>query len=212
MSYLASILLGISFLVAMSSREPDKPLNSSLAKSFPTERSILPKSLKSHQELNQKALEKAYEFYFNHKESQKLSNTYLAIADFSKISSEKRLAIINLKTNEVDFYKVSHGKGSDKDHDLILDSFSDTPGSFATPQGFHKMTETYKGKHGLSLKMQGLEKHNQSSSKRAIVLHGADYVSWDHTGRSQGCPAVESKYTEKIINQLKDGALFYHYK
>lgn len=74
------------------------------------------------------------------------------------------------------------------------------------------MTKTYYGQHGLSLKMEGLEKHNKNSMKRAIVLHGAKYVSWKHTGRSFGCPSVEKKYTKKIIEQLKGGALFYHFK
>ena len=119
--------------------------------------------------------------------------------------------MINLKEGTAEFYKVAHGQGSDPNHDLKFDKFSGKPGSYATPAGFHRMDRTYYGKHGLSRKMRGLEEQNKSSMKRAIVLHGAKYVSWKHTGRSQGCPSVENKYSKKIINQLKDGALFYHH-
>ena len=168
--------------------------------------------LSKNKRLNQKALKQALEYYEKNKSKLKLSDRYLAIADFSQRSTKKRLAVINLKKAQVDFYKVAHGKGSDKNHDLKLDSFSGKPGSYSTPAGFHRMTTTYHGKHGLSLKMQGLEEQNKTSMDRAIVLHGAKYVSWPHTGRSQGCPSVEMKYRDKLVKQLKGGALFYHYK
>jgi len=169
------------------------------------------KKIGSHY-LSEHALKKALDFYFKNKKKLGLSDRYMAIADFSKSSKNKRLAIINLEDKTTDFYKVSHGKGSDPNHDLIMDEFLNRPGSYGTPAGFHKMTTTYLGQHGLSLKMQGLEESNKNSEARAIVLHGADYVSWEHTGRSQGCPAVEKKWTSLIIDQLKGGSLFYFYK
>ncbi len=158
------------------------------------------------------ALKQAIQFYFKNKNNLGLSDRFVAVADLSQKSNQKRLAIFDLKMKKAEFYKVSHGKGSDPNHDLTFDQFVSRPGSHGTPPGFHKMTTTYYGQHGLSLKMEGLEKDNQNSLKRAIVLHGADYVSWPHTGRSQGCPAVEKKYTKKIIDQLKGGSLFYFYK
>lgn len=164
------------------------------------------------QTIDSKAFREALDFHKKNQKKYKLSKTYLAIADFSKKSTEKRLTILNLKTNQMNVYKVSHGQGSDPDHDLMLDQFSNQQGSHSTPMGFHKMTSTYQGQHGLSLKMEGLEEQNKNSEKRAIVLHAADYVSWQHPGRSHGCPAVEKKHLKKIIEQLKDGALFYHYR
>ncbi len=167
---------------------------------------------KGSHHLSENALKQALDFYFKNRKLLGLGDRYLAIADFSKSSKNKRLAIINLKDKTTRFYKVSHGKGSDPNHDLKMDEFLSRPGSYGTPPGFHKMTTTYHGQHGLSLKMQGLEETNKNSEARAIVLHGADYVSWDHTGRSQGCPAVEKKWTSLIIDQLKGGSLFYFYK
>lgn len=161
--------------------------------------------------VSQQAVSEALSYWQKNHESLKLSKTFLAVADFSKPSNKERLAIVNIPEQKIEYYKVAHGKGSDANHDLIFDRFSSRPGSYATPRGYHKMTTTYIGKHGLSLKMEGLTPDNKTSMARAIVLHGADYVSWKHTGRSLGCPAVEKKYTKKIIEQLKNGALFYHF-
>lgn len=169
-------------------------------------------AMRSEKNLNQEALDHSLQFLTKNHLKKKLTPYYIAIADFSQTSNKKRLAIINTNSRKVEYYKVSHGKGSDKNHDLKLDKFSSKPGSYATPKGFHKMTTTYYGKHGLSLRMEGLEDHNKNSRSRAIVLHGADYVSWAHTGRSQGCPAVEKKHLKKIVERLKGGALFYFYK
>ncbi|MCJ8276929.1 MAG: murein L,D-transpeptidase catalytic domain family protein [Bdellovibrionales bacterium] len=161
--------------------------------------------------VHSEALENAFRFYESNKTKEKLRSDYLGIADFTLKSNMKRLAMVNLKDGSVDFFKVSHGKGSDRNHDLVMDSASSLQGSHSTPLGFHKMGDTYYGKHGLSVKMHGLEKQNKSSLKRLIVLHGAKYVSNKHTGRSLGCPAVEDKYTKDIIKKLKGGGLFYHY-
>ena len=161
--------------------------------------------------INSQAVKKSISFLKVNYNKENLSKKYFAIADFSLNSQQERLEIYNIETGEVSIYKVAHGKGSDQNHDLIFDQFSSKPKSNSTPQGFHRMAETYYGKHGYSLRMDGLEPHNKTSRARAIVLHGADYVSWKHTGRSFGCPAVEKKYAKKIIDQLKGGALLYHF-
>lgn len=169
------------------------------------------KKMARNQKLPEAALKRAWAYYQQNQVSQKLS-PWIAIANMSAASNTERLIVLGLSPLTIKTYKVAHGKGSDPEHDLVLNTFSDRPGSYATPEGFHKMTDTYRGQHGLSLKMVGLESGNQNSLKRAIVLHGADYVSWQHTGRSQGCPAVEQKWVNTLITQLKDGALFYFYK
>lgn len=157
------------------------------------------------------AIAEAFQFLDQNHVKHKLKTDYMAVIDFTLNSLMKRLALINLKTGEVEYYKVSHGKGSDKNHDRIMDLASDAVGSNATPLGFHRMGETYNGQHGLSLKMHGLEDRNKNSLKRYIVMHGAKYVSWKNPGRSLGCPAVEYKYSKEIIEKLKNGSLIYHY-
>ena len=157
------------------------------------------------------AVKEAFQFYEQKRAKDKLRDDYLAVVDFSLKSTTKRLALIDLKNGNIEFFKVSHGKGSDLNHDTVADKLSSKESSNATPPGFHKMGVTYRGQHGLSLRMHGLEDRNKTSFKRLIVLHGAKYVSWKHTGRSKGCPAVENKHTKYIIDKLKNGGLFYHY-
>ncbi len=200
------VLLALSFLLLHGEAPKQAPSPPAIAT-----RNIVQRLSSQYPKVSPIALTAALQFHKRNQAIMGLSENFLAIADFSKTSDKKRLAIVNLKKQTIEFYKVAHGKGSDPNHDTRLDHFSSRVGSNATPYGFHKMTKTYFGKHGLSLKMQGLEKANSSSMKRAIVLHGAAYVSWKKTGRSLGCPAVEKKYAKKIIEQLKDGALFYHY-
>src|SRR5690606_36179999 len=85
--------------------------------------------------------------------------------------------------------------------------------------GFYLRGETYNGKHGLSLRLEGMEgEFNSNARNRAIVMHGADYVSADfiekygRLGRSLGCPSVSMDIHEQVINTIKEGtALFIYY-
>lgn len=143
----------------------------------------------------------------------------VSIADFTLHSSKKRLWTIDLKTKELLFHTiVSHGKGSDTDHDGILNSVSNTPQSKQSSVGLYKTAETYTGKHGYSLKMDGLEKgFNENARERAIVIHGAKYARDSFvqkngkSGRSFGCPAVSDKISEKFIKTVKGGTLYWIY-
>jgi len=161
------------------------------------------------------ALKKAISFY---KENQsKISNKkYIAIADFTQHSSKKRLYVINMENGHVEQYLVAHGKGSDPDHNGYADKFSNIPNSNATSLGFYLTAETYYGKHGYSLRLDGMEESNSNARQREIVFHGANYVvnTGDKIGRSLGCPAVENAMSRKIIDMLKGGAVYlaYHAK
>jgi hypothetical protein len=48
-------------------------------------------------------------------------------------------------------------------------------------------------------------------------MHGAGYADedfisrWGTLGRSWGCPAVSLKYSEEIINLIKDGSCLFIY-
>lgn len=82
--------------------------------------------------------------------------------------------------------------------------------------GFYKTGQTYYGKHGYSLKLLGLEEGvNDLAEKRAIVIHGADYVGEDfiqkhgRLGRSHGCPAIPRELSKEIIDVIKDGSCLF---
>ncbi len=110
---------------------------------------------------------------------------------------------------------VSHGRNSGE---LMAENFSNIPGSNESSPGFYVTGETYIGKHGLSLALDGLETGiNDKARARAIVIHGADYVSDDfirthgRLGRSQGCPAVPVELSEEIIKTIKGGSCLFIY-
>ncbi|MGZ5247361.1 MAG: murein L,D-transpeptidase catalytic domain family protein [Flavitalea sp.] len=140
----------------------------------------------------------------------------ITIADFSKPSSEKRLFVIDLNNYEILFNTyVSHGRNSGK---VLPTKFSNKPSSYQSSLGFYKTAETYNGKHGYSLRLDGLEKGiNDNARNRAIVIHGANYVAEKtigqngYIGRSQGCPAVSTTLSKPLINQIKDGSLLFIY-
>ena len=100
----------------------------------------------------------------------------------------------------------------------MANSFSNSPSSYKSSLGFYKTLGTYIGKHGYSLKLQGLEQGiNDKALERAIVMHGADYVNpsyipkLGYIGRSLGCPAVSSREATPIINTIKDGSCLFIY-
>jgi hypothetical protein len=140
----------------------------------------------------------------------------ITIIDYSLPSNKERLWVIDLVNAKV-IYRclVSHGRNSG---DLMAENFSNKPGSYASSPGFYSTGETYKGKHGLSLKLDGLEKGiNDKARERAIVVHGADYVSPNfirengRLGRSLGCPAVPEELSTEIIETIKGGSCFFIY-
>ena len=84
--------------------------------------------------------------------------------------------------------------------------------------GFYTTGETYNGKHGLSLKLDGQERGiNSNARARAVVMHGANYAnpsilkSQGYLGRSQGCPAVPYAVHKEFINTIKDKSCLFIY-
>lgn len=140
----------------------------------------------------------------------------ISIVDMSQPSSQKRLYVIDLENQKLLFHTyVSHGRNTGE---LMASSFSNVNSSNKSSLGFYKTLGTYMGKHGLSLKLKGLEKgFNDNAYDRAIVLHGADYVCEDFVrrtgrlGRSQGCPAVPNDISYKIIEAVKGGSCLFVY-
>jgi hypothetical protein len=140
----------------------------------------------------------------------------LTLIDFSLSSNEKRLWVIDLSTNTILFHSlVAHGRNTG---DEFAKRFSNSAESFKSSLGFYSTGEIYHGKHGKSLKLDGLEKGiNDNARNRGIVMHAADYVSDffikenKRLGRSQGCPALPAEFTEKIINTIKGKSCLYIY-
>lgn len=155
--------------------------------------------------------EKALTGFLNLKGKRSLNQNkdILTIVDFTKPSTEKRMWIIDIKKNKLllNTY-VAHGQGSGAN---LANAFSNTAESHQSSLGFYITNETYIGKHGLSLKLDGQDKgSNDKARNRAIVIHGASYVSESfikqtgRLGRSYGCPAVSEKLNSKIISMIKD--------
>jgi hypothetical protein len=140
----------------------------------------------------------------------------ITIIDFSLPSDKERLWVLDLIQGKVLFHcLVSHGRNSGE---IMAENFSNTPGSNASSPGFYVTGETYIGKHGLSLALDGLEMGiNDKARARAIVIHGADYVSiefirkYGRLGRSFGCPAVPKELSKEIIQTIKGGSCLFIY-
>ena len=138
---------------------------------------------------------------------------YWAIVDFGQHSKQKRLYVFDTDSNTVAQYYVAHGNGSDVDHNGIADDFSNVPGSNKSSLGIYRCKEHYGSeKHGLSMRLNGLENTNSEARDRAIVFHRADYVSDKFVqdngkiGRSNGCFVVEHAVCDTLIHQLENGS------
>lgn len=152
--------------------------------------------------------------YFHKNKSALKNQKVLTLLDFSKSSKQKRLFIINMTTGSVWALHVSHGKGSDSDHDGFAEKFSNVSGSNASSLGYYITDNTYYGGNGYSLKMDGKSSTNSRARSRAIVVHGANYVQDTSViqGRSWGCPAVSMENHKKVIDTIKNGSLLYAFK
>jgi len=159
--------------------------------------------------------EKALTGFYNIKHSGLVhSKSILTIADFDQESRKKRLYIIDLDKKELVLNTwVAHGSNSGDDKP---NHFSNAKNSNASSLGFYVTGEIYRGKHGRSLKLDGVDYgFNNNARERSIVVHGADYVCQEsinqlgRLGRSQGCPAVSSKLSDKVINVISDKTVLF---
>ncbi|MBV7478303.1 murein L,D-transpeptidase catalytic domain family protein [Pseudomonas sp. PDM31] len=140
----------------------------------------------------------------------------LAVIDYSMPSTEQRLWVFDLKKRKLLFHElVAHGRNSGEN---MATQFSNQNESFATSLGLFRTQQSYRGQNGYSLRMEGLEPgFNDNAFDRAIVIHGAPYVSPvlaranGRIGRSLGCPAVRPAIAHKLIDSMKDGQLLFSY-
>jgi len=160
--------------------------------------------------LKPEVFEKALTGFYNLKNSGKISSekSILTIADFDQNSTKKRLWIIDLKKASLLLNTwVAHGQNSGDD---LATRFSDINDSNESSLGFYVTAEVYKGKHGRSLRLDGMDQgFNTNARKRSIVVHGAPYVSQGtinklgRLGRSLGCPAVPAELADLVINTIE---------
>lgn len=137
------------------------------------------------------------------------------IADFGLHSANRRFHFANLENGTVRSFLVTHGKGSDPEHDGWLKAFSNQEGSLATSRGAYISWEWYKGRYGTSIRLGGLDPSNSNALPRAIVMHSADYATeahvgrWGRLGRSDGCLAMGPDDFREALWSLSGGRLLY---
>lgn len=159
---------------------------------------------------------KALKGYNKLKDQGVIKKDILTLIDFSKSSNTKRLWIIDMATKTVLYNSlVSHGRNSG---DEFATSFSNEGSSYKSSLGFYVTGEIYQGKHGASLRLDGLENgFNSNARARGVVMHAADYVCEDFVknhhrlGRSQGCPALPNGITKEVIKLIKDKSCLFIY-
>jgi len=140
----------------------------------------------------------------------------LSIVDYSKSANIPRLWVIDMSQKKILFNTlVAHGQGTGEEYAV---SFSNRDNSHQTSLGFFLTDTTYYGRNGYSLRLHGLDKgYNDRALDRAIVIHGASYVSEqfikdnERLGRSWGCPALPVEYNATIIDIIRHGNLFFAY-
>lgn len=188
--------------------------NSAAPKHEPVE---IARNLSEKLNINSKAFLLAIKGYEKLKQLGKISNQrYLTIADMSMASSDPRLYIIDMEKQELILKTfVAHGRNSGL---LFAKQFSNRLGSFQSSLGFYITGRPYRGKHGQSLVLKGMESGiNDKAEERAIVLHGADYANQGfvkqqgYLGRSLGCPAVPNNQVEAIIHAIQGASCLFVY-
>jgi len=141
---------------------------------------------------------------------------HLAVIDYSLPSTQPRLWIFDLARGRLLHQElVAHGRNTGE---RLAERFSNVEGSKMSSLGLYQATETYYGSNGYSLRLRGLDAgFNDNALSRAIVMHGAPYVSeaiaerLGRIGRSWGCPAVRPEVARTVIDTLKGGALLFAY-
>ena len=140
---------------------------------------------------------------------------FIGIVDFAAPSSDPRFHVAHLASGHVESHRVAHGRGSDPDHSGFVERFSNNFGSHASSNGAYTTAETYEGKYGLSMKVNGLDWSNNNAMARAIVIHNAWYAEDDmiplhgKLGRSEGCFAFSRKSQWDVMHRLGEGRLIY---
>lgn len=198
-----AVLLVLTAASDMRAAEPNAGLIRSLVHQAPGLRSdVLQLALRAAQTAAEKGLVKRRDL--------------ITVIDYSLPSTQPRLFVFDLVARKLLFRElVAHGKNSG---DNVPSFFSNATGSLASCLGLFVTDDPYIGGNGYSLRLKGLEAGiNDMAWSRAIVMHGAAYVSvaairiLGRLGRSWGCPAVRPEVAHKIIDTLRGGTAVFAY-
>lgn len=140
----------------------------------------------------------------------------LSVIDYSLPSTKQRLWVFDLQQPRLLFREwVAHGRNSGEN---LASEFSNTPGSLKSSLGTFVTDGTYVGHNGYSLRLKGIDgAFNDQAESRAIVIHGASYVSpafaqlQGRLGRSYGCPAVRKDVARKLIDTIRERSVVFAY-
>src|SRR6185436_13951299 len=165
--FVSSLLVGLfsfPFAFAKSVEKKATQLKNTVSNSITDLMPALPSAVSVYDSLrlnlaglNRKAFELAQKGFDKLREQGVILNdSIISIIDFSLPSTEKRLYVVDLKNYQV-LYRtyVAHGRNSGT---VMANSFSNSPSSYKSSPGFYKTLSTYSGRHGYSLKLDGLEK------------------------------------------------------
>jgi hypothetical protein len=139
----------------------------------------------------------------------------IGVVDFSMDSGHARFHLVDLMNGTYESHAVAHGRGSDPDHSGFVEMFSNQFGSYASSNGTYITADTYEGKYGHSMKVQGLDWTNNNAESRAIVIHNAWYAEPDmiaqhgKLGRSEGCFAFSRESQWRVMDRLADGRMIF---
>ena len=185
-----------------------------IAAASTTHRLAFGRANRTHEKIAPSLLQRALESLERHQKIFQYRDL-IGVADFSLPSSAPRFHLVNVADGSVQSHLLAHGSGSDPSHTGWLERFSNEPRSNATSDGAYVTGSFYQGAHGHSMRLEGLEPTNNNALSRAIVVHGAWYVSEKMAdrsgvlGRSQGCFAVADSSLPEIMSRLGPGHLIY---
>lgn len=185
-----------------ASDQADRVLNAGLD-------GLLKKLASSHPSIPQAAIQKAFQYY---QDNLNIAGNrgFVTVIDFDRPSTEKRMHIIDMNAETVESLFSAHGE---KSGDIYATLFSNIEDTHKSSLGIYVTGEEYQGKNGRSLYLHGMESTNSNAYQRAIVLHGAKYVSAEfikahgRLGLSWGCPAIEHSLVDQVVRDLENGSV-----
>ncbi len=143
---------------------------------------------------------------------------FYAITDFSMHSADRRMWILDLIDGTLLWnLHVTHGENSSTGSEAYATSFSNINDSHQSSLGMMKAAELYTSSTvGPGLRLDGLEPgYNDNVRMRGIVVHGATYAraenvaSWGVAGTSWGCPAVDDRLVDDVMDTLTGGGMMF---
>ncbi|MBL4593280.1 MAG: murein L,D-transpeptidase catalytic domain family protein [Flavobacteriales bacterium] len=213
-------ILSIILLVVLTSfsngNVADEPIVKEPIFSFNQYACELYECINNDGDINEEAFNIALKGYYSLLSNNELENKkYLTIVDMSLSSNTERFYVIDMELQQLVYRSlVAHGRNTGEE---FAYNFSNKQSSYQTSLGFYKTAETYDGKRGFSMKLDGLEYSNSNARDRGVIIHGADYVSKKfitengRLGRSLGCPSLPMNSFVKVVEMLKEGSCLFVY-